>query len=203
MEDVNMTENVKLASKRQTWALFCITKEDYRTTRPDLTYDEASKLIEELNATKGYTAKAKTVKVGVDKTNKAVEIHTTATQAGYDAMLACVPQPMIVVDGGPETGGIVEGGKEYFVEGGACGFAWVHFKATTPANRAFLAGLKAAGLAGDTVDFVWRKDTYRGGYQLSVSVGGQSITRKEAYGGAYAQVLRDNGITAYMMSRMD
>ena len=190
--------DVRMATAKQTWALFCITKKDYRKEAP-MTYDEASELINKLNAEKGYTAKAPGEKIV--KTNKAMDIHLAAATAGTEALNACTPQPMVVVDGGLGSfGGIVEGGAEYFVEGGACGFAWVHFKANTKENRKFLAGLKKAGLVTDTI---WHKDTYRGGYSYNVFQGGQSIQRKEAFGGAFAQVLRDNGIKAYMMSRMD
>ena len=194
-----MTDTRKMTS-RQSWALYCITKQDYRTTNPEMTYDEASALIDQLNADKGYTPKAKTKAVGVTKTNDAKVLYENAVKAGEEAMAACTPTPMIVVDGGPDTGGIIEGGKKYFVPSGVCGFAWLHFKATTKANRDFLAGLKKAGLIADGT---WHKDTYRGGYGYHIFQGGQSIQRKEVFGGAMAKVLRDAGIDINMFSRLD
>jgi hypothetical protein len=190
--------DVRMATARQTFALFCITKKDYRKEAP-MTYQEASDLINKLNADKGYTAKAVGEKMVV-MTNKAKEIHMAAVTAGAEALASCTPTPMVVEqrENVMDDKSPVE--KQWFVEGGPCGFAWVHFKATTKENREFLAGLKKAGLVTDNI---WHKDTYRGGYSYNVFQGGQSIQRKEAFGGAFAQVLRDNGITAYMMSRMD
>jgi hypothetical protein len=44
---------------------------------------------------------------------------------------------------------------------------------------------------------------YPTGYDIWVGGFGQSMARKEAYAGAFAKVLKDNGIDAYMQSRMD
>ena len=51
-------ENLK-ATSRQLWALYCITKKDYRNE--NLTKEEASKLISELS-NKNYVKKAKSKK---------------------------------------------------------------------------------------------------------------------------------------------
>jgi len=75
---------------------------------------------------------------------------------------------------------------------GCCGFAWVNIK---PGTSKFARFLKENGIA--------RKDSYFGGVSVWVSVGGQSIDKKEAYAGAYADVLQANGIRAFAMSRMD
>ena len=184
-----MTNITKMASKQQCWALFCISKRDYRND--GLTYDQASDLIKTLGDP-NYVKKSKTSKV--QKYNDAARIHEEATLAARESMKACTPTPMIVNDGTPNG---------EFVAGGVCGFADVSFKATTKENRSFLAGLKKAGLAGDSLDFVWRKDTYRGGYQMWVSLMTQSMELKESYARGYNDVLKKNGITAYVHSRMD
>ena len=188
----NEITTTKMATARQCWALKCITQKDYRND--GLTYDQASNLIKELGDP-NYVKKSKSANVTVTTDNVAKEIHNRAYQAGMDALNTCVPTPMVVLGGN----------KEYFVEGGVCGFSWISFKATTSANRKFLAGLKKAGLAGGENDHTapWRKDTYRGGFQFWVSEDGQSMTRKEAFAHAFNAVLAENGITAYAGSRMD
>jgi len=78
-------------------------------------------------------------------------------------------------------------------EPGYCGFAWVtvHEKASTKLGRA----LKKVG---------FRKE-YGGGLSLWNPGGSytQSMDIKETGAEAYAKVLREHGITAYMSSRAD
>jgi hypothetical protein len=128
-------------------------------------------------------------------------IHEQAYIAGINALRECKPTPMVVEqhlnfldDKSPVT-------KSYFVEGGPCGFASIIFKANTPVNKQFLNGLKKADLAG--IDHsVWSK-RYTGGFSYWVSEGGQSLQRKEVFAKAFNKVLRENGITSYVSSRMD
>lgn len=195
---LNMT-TIKTASKRQLWALYCITKQDYRDK--NLTYDQASVMIKELGDP-NYTKKTVTKK----DDNDAVRIHNEAVEAGMKALNECTPIPMVVEqhvnvldDNSPVT-------KAYYVEGGVCGFAEIRFKATTPENRKFLNGCKKAGLAGEdkfeNKNVVWTK-SYQGGFSYWVSVGGQSMAKKEAFAYAYNEVLNKYGIKAYVSSRMD
>ena len=117
-----------------------------------------------------------------------------AHAAGAEALAACTPTPMIV--GSPSTplGNDVDPTqKTYFVEGGACGFAWVKVR---PATCAFARWMKRTGKVRGGA-------AYRGGYDIWISAGGQSIARKEAYARALADVLRAAGITAYADSRLD
>jgi hypothetical protein len=83
--------------------------------------------------------------------------------------------------------------KQYFVEGGVCGFAWVSIY---PGNSPFANWLKKTERA--------RKDSYAGGVSIWVSEYGQSMERKEAFASAFANSLRESGIEkAYSRSRMD
>lgn len=191
--------DIKRATSKQTWALFCITKKDYRND--NLTYDEASALIDKLNAEKGYAGKSKGTKA--EKANFAVELHNAAILAGEKALEKCIPVPMIVEQHSNMLDDKSPVEKSYFVDGGVCGFASVYFKANTPENRKFLAGLKKAGLASDKLDAPWRKNSHKGGFSYWVSQGGQSLQRKEAFARAFASVLQNTGITCYMESRMD
>jgi spermidine/putrescine-binding protein len=183
----------KMATQRQTWALFCATKIDYRDK--NLTYDEASKLLAEANEKNGYVGKEKKDK----KVNQALQIHNDAVKAGLEALNKCTPTPMVVQEHTNMLDDSSPVAKEWFVEGGVCGFAWIQFKANTPENRAFLTGLKQSDLVGKGL---WDK-AYGGGYSYWVSEGGQSLERKIAFAGAFSQVLRDNGIKAYAQNRID
>lgn len=105
-----------------------------------------------------------------------------AHAAGIEAGRNCKPIPMVVCT---STGKPIERLDE-----GACGFAWVAFAG----NTAWGKWAKKAGLAGSH---------YPSGLCIWVHEFGQSIDRKEAYAGAYAQVLRNSGIECHAGSRLD
>ena len=77
------------------------------------------------------------------------------------------------------------------VDDGACGFAWVTVK---PANSSFAIWAKKNGLM---------RSAYGGGVQYWVTGFGQSVDRKAAFAGAFAKVLRENGIKAFAGDRLD
>jgi hypothetical protein len=109
----------------------------------------------------------------------------SAHEAGMAALEAACPTPMIVTGGVPG-----EPPKTWYVEEGACGFAWVEFAGSTSFGR----WAKKTGLASKA---------YPKGLMIWVSEGGQSIDRKEAYASAFAKVLNEAGIKAYANSRLD
>ena len=80
----------------------------------------------------------------------------------------------------------------YFVEDGVCGFASVQIK---PATSKFAKWLKSFGLA--------RKDEYYGGISMPVFAYNQSYQKKVAYAQAFAKVLGDYGIKAWVNERLD
>jgi hypothetical protein len=104
--------------------------------------------------------------------------HEKGIQAGRD----CVPIPMVVCT---STGKPIEQ-----LDSGACGFAWIVFSG----NTAFGRWAKKQGIA---------RPHYPKGLCVWVSDFGQSVDRKAAYAGAYAQVLRNAGIDCYADSRLD
>jgi hypothetical protein len=119
-------------------------------------------------------------------------IYDEAHAAGMSAGEAAVPAPMIV--GSPSTpfGNDVDPSKRmYYVADGVCGFAWVHLP---KANTAFAKFCRDNRLG---------HKAYKAGWDIWVGGFGQSMQRKEAYAGAFARVLKDHGIEAYMQSRMD
>jgi hypothetical protein len=118
-------------------------------------------------------------------------LHREAHEAGMAAGNAAQPVPMIV--GSPSTpfGNDIDPRQpQYYVADGVCGFAWVHLDGREP----FAKFCKENGLG---------HKGYPKGFDVSVHQFGQSMARKEAYAGAYARVLRDHGIDAYVQSRMD
>jgi hypothetical protein len=115
------------------------------------------------------------------------QLHEQAHEAGMKAGNDINPNPMVVsevdIQGNPR-------GRSWYVSEGACGFAWVAFKGNTAWGR----WAKKQGIAGSH---------YPSGLCVWVYEFGQSISRKEAYAGAYAQVLRTAGIDACAGSRLD
>lgn len=87
---------------------------------------------------------------------------------------------------------IVEGYENDPISDGVCGFAWVNIK---PGTSRFARWLVRNGYA--------RKDSYYGGITIWIHEHRQSMTRKAAHASTFARWLRDNGINAVSMSRMD
>ena len=106
-------------------------------------------------------------------------IFEIAHNAGMAAVESANVEPMIVIDGS----------SRYFVEGGACGFAWIN----VPARGSHVEEAKAFGA----------RKGYPKGLTIWVSHFGQSMQRKETYAQAFAKTLRSSGIDANANSRMD
>ena len=120
-------------------------------------------------------------------------IYEQAHAAGMAAGNGCTPTPMVVGQPTTPLGNDIDYSKEtYYVSDGVCGFAWINIK---PARGKFVKYLKDNDIG--------RKDSYYGGYTIWVSGFGQSLDRKSAYARAFAEVLNENGLKAYAMSRMD
>ncbi len=116
-----------------------------------------------------------------------------AHAAGDKAAREVVPAPMRVVQRANPLDDASVITKDYGVYSeGMCGFAWVSIK---PGTSSFARWMKSTGAA--------RADSYAGGVTLWVSGYGQSWTRKSAYASAYANVLREAGVTAYAGDRLD
>jgi len=111
-----------------------------------------------------------------------VALVSVAHAAGIRAGRECRPIPMVV---STASGIAIE-----TVDDGACGFAWIEFAG----NTAFGRWAKKEGIAGNH---------YPSGLCIWVHEFGQSVDRKAAYAGAYAQVLRNSGIDAFANSRLD
>ena len=161
------------ATSKQTWYLFCLTKEDHREKR--LTRQEASDLIEKYKEAKN---KPKPKKDLTDHDNWSA-IWDKACKAGSEAAEAKEPQ-MISIKGEPNYSFPI------------CGFAWVNIK---PGNSRFAKWLVACDLAS--------KDSYEGGVTFRVHQYDQSYDKKYAYAQGVASVLREAGIRASYNGRLD
>lgn len=117
----------------------------------------------------------------------ASELYTQARAAGLLAAQAAQVQPMVVNQCKSLFDDTVT--RSYFVADGVCGFASV-----VVCNIKFANQMKKLGIG---------RKNYGGGYAISVQDFNQSLQRKEAYAYAFAGVLREAGIEAYVDSRMD
>ena len=118
-------------------------------------------------------------------------LYIQAHDAGNNAVTQTTVTPMIVTQAAnplDDSSAVV---NAWVVNDGVCGFASVIIK---PANSKFAKFLVANQLA---------RKHYAGGVSMSIFDFNQSLTKKEAYAYAFAKVLNDNGITAYVDSRMD
>ena len=118
-------------------------------------------------------------------------LYIQAHDAGNNAVTQTTVTPMIVTQAAnplDDSSAVV---KAWVVNDGVCGFASVIIK---PANSKFAKFLVANQLG---------RKHYAGGVSMSIRDFNQSLTKKEAYAYAFAKVLNDNGINAYVDSRMD
>lgn len=119
------------------------------------------------------------------------ELFQAAHNAGNVAVQAATITPMIVQQRVNPLNDDSEVQRQWLVNDGVCGFASVIVK---PANCKFAKYLKEQGLG---------RKHYYGGLSMSVRDFNQSLQKKEAYAYAFAKVLEQNGVTAYVESRMD
>lgn len=120
------------------------------------------------------------------------QIYTEAHIAGCNAVANLKVRPMIVsqrANALDDSSAVV---RQYYVEDGVCGFAWVKIR---PARGKFVKWLKD--------NKIGRANSYEGGYDISISDYNQSMQKKEVYADAFAKVLVEKGIKAYGQSRMD
>lgn len=181
------------ATKRQLWALFCITK--VKTQNMLLGFEQATDLIRRANNKEDITQEL--IDLGGEATQKTGAINNlqalfdSADEAGKAAVESLEVKPMIVTahenpldDNSPVT-------ENYFVSGGPCGFASVVVR---PGNCAFANFLKKNYGA---------YKHYYGGTNFPIRAYGQSLQMKEAYASAFAGVVNKSGIKASVDSRLD
>ncbi len=114
-----------------------------------------------------------------------------AHATGMAAVAKTVPVPMTVTAHANPLDDKSPAVQSWYVEDGACGFAWVTIFPGTSKEARFAKKYWNASAA------------YGGGTQIWVSAFNQSVAKKEAYAEAFAEVLRSAGIKAYAGSRLD
>ena len=112
------------ASKKQLWALFCITKQDWRDK--GLTKGEASELIQKYSGNRHDKALA-TAKSKQSLESKIGEDIMTNLKPKLDKQMAKAFGMQSVVGDADLEGNLLPGGKRYKFFGSGCGFAWVKY----------------------------------------------------------------------------
>ena len=107
------------ASKKQLWALFCITKQDWRGK--NLTKGEASELIQKYSG-----ERPKAAATGKSLDSKIKEDIMSNLKPKLDKQMAKAFGLQSVVDADLE-GNLIPGGKRYKFFGSGCGWAWVKY----------------------------------------------------------------------------
>ena len=188
-----------MATKKQTWAIFCATGLDCRHCL--LSTDTASNIIDDLksNIQELYDSCVEVLKDrGANGTPKPfnksqdwLDLYNKARQAGLEAGNNHQPTPMVVCEHASPINDNSPVVNEWVVNSGVCGFAEIIVR---PGTCSFARWL--------TKNQLGRK-SYYGGISIWVSDFGQSMEKKEKYAQAFAEILKENGINAYATSRMD
>lgn len=101
-------EQNQLATKKQLWALFCATKEDFRNR--NLTKEEASKLLSELN-------KNRPIKESKDNLLNYLKKNCEPLKEKFKDVVGA--KSIIIDEMNPK--------RKYSFFGGGCGFAWLEY----------------------------------------------------------------------------
>jgi len=177
-----LIDDKEKATKKQTWTIFTLSGKDVR--EQGLSKEEASQMIKELMRTRD--------KEKIEKQVKFQQIWDEAYTAGNKALEECRPTPMVVAQHSDMLDDSSPIDKSWFVEGGACGFAWVNI---APGTQPFAKWVKSRGYGS--------RDSYYGGITIWCKEGGQSVERKTAWCGAFSRVLDKYDIKSYTYNRLD
>ena len=186
------------ASKKQLWALFCITKQDWRDK--GLTKGEASELIQKYSGDRpkaGATGKSLDSKIGEDIMNN--------LKPKLDKQMAKAFGLQSVVGDADLEGNLIPGGKRYKFFGSGCGWAWVKYDKRN----------KKLGEILDKYDDIYRKGFFEKfaneyikkfkeremGAVLSQDIDIQCIIKQAALD--FAESIGINVKGAYVNSRLD
>lgn len=179
------------ATKRQTWALFCLTKQDYRNK--GLSKEQASKLISELSEAQNKTRWTES------KVKAVIREARIAGGKAADIMLGKLQEqgPKFAVVNDPEYGG---DGKIAGVMLDVCGMATMRILA----RGKFYLLCKKLSENDKSLRFLCQRGYYGGG-RLSIfdMTGRQELSVNETAYRAAAEVLANYGIEATVESRID
>lgn len=185
------------ASKKQLWALFCITKQDWRDK--NLTKGEASELIQK------YSSERPTQNKEALSTNSIKKDIIQNLKPKLDKQMAKAFGMQSVVGDADLEGNLIPGRKRYKFFGSGCGWAWVKYDKRN----------KKLGEVLDKYDDVYRKVFFEKfaneyikkykerelGAVLSQDIDIQCIIKQAALD--YAESIGINTKGAYVNSRLD
>lgn len=185
------------ASKKQLWALFCITKQDWRDK--NLTKGEASELIQK------YSSERPTHNKEALSTNSIKKDIIQNLKPKLDKQMAKAFGMQSVVGDADLEGNLIPGRKRYKFFGSGCGWAWVKYDKRN----------KKLGEVLDKYDDVYRKVFFEKfaneyikkykerelGAVLSQDIDIQCIIKQAALD--YAESIGINTKGAYVNSRLD
>lgn len=185
------------ASKKQLWALFCITKQDWRDK--NLTKGEASELIQK------YSGERTTQNKESLSTNSIKKDIIQNLKPKLDKQMEKAFGMQSVVGDADLEGNLIPGGKRYKFFGSGCGWAWVKYDKRN----------KKLGEVLDKYDEIYRKGFFEKfaneyikkykerelGAVLSQDIDIQCIIKQAALD--YAESIGINTKGAYVNSRLD
>ena len=180
-----------MATKKQTWAIFCGTGLDVRNL--SLSIDQASMYIDAMKNGKDITPDL--IDMGATGTPKVktdwAPIWEAAVNAGKAAAEAHKPRPMTVTAHANPLDNNSAPVESWYVSEGVCGFAWISVKGNTSFGRWAKkhAGFRTGG--GHMKTYLW------------ISQFGQSYERKRVFAQAAVEVLRQHDVDAWSGSRLD
>jgi len=195
------------ATKRQTWMLFCLTHKDYR--KQNLSKTEASKIIKSLIENKNNG-----VKQVREIMNKVVLEADKAAEVQYRKLLEQGPR-WNVIDCDPLTGEEKKNPANRYKNGkqkpgwqllDVCGFAIIHiYKSQKFCNKLKKIATIKSKESWEGEGWILYKD-YKNGYGLSLDYSlhkRQEISIHKAAANAAMSILKRNGVTCYVTSRID
>jgi hypothetical protein len=130
------TSSVKSATPRQLWALYCITKTDYRGK--NLTYDEASALIKKLGNPE-YRKADKAERKVVDLKTELLEYIKKEKLDGIIEHVKTALGIKSIVSNDPLY---MKEKKHYHFRGFGCGFAWIEYDKRSKIGKAIEEAFK-------------------------------------------------------------
>ena len=197
-----MNIEVKAATPRQLWALYCITKTDYRGK--GLSYDEASSLIKKFGNPEYRKADKAEHKVVDLKT----ELLNYIKSEKLDAIIEHVKTALGIKSIVSNDTLYMKEEKHYHFRGFGCGFAWIEYdkrskigKAIEEASKDIRSEVRAMIVNAFPMDL--RKQLEGEGTPIEAIVF-QDITINSAYEQAVVDFMTSKGVkNAWVNSRLD
>ena len=196
------TSSVKSATPRQLWALYCITKTDYRGK--NLTYDEASALIKKLGNPE-YRKADKAERKVVDLKTELLEYIKKEKLAG---IIEHVNKALGIKSIVSNDTLYMKEEKHYHFRGFGCGFAWLEYDKRSKIGKAIEEAFKdirmeVREMIVNAFPIDLRKQLEAEGTPLSAIVF-QDITINSSINQAVADFMETKGVkNVWVNSRLD